>query len=214
MKLITLIIVFLVTGCSTVELVEPTIINDETNSFVEFTYKKAKSVNLIPLNSKSIIDGSKEIRIWVGFGIVSPEDLLIINIDKKGNVSGRKVLIYNRDPESWEGEEEALNEFLEDMYLRCDVIGIYNHIESCGIKQNEIYDWSKIYNKLEKLNVWTLPDESSLPKPDILVLDGFAIVVELREGNSYRAYHYGNPGFRKVTEAAQASEIMSFVLGL
>ncbi len=214
MNYITIILALIMTSCTTGRLLEPTIINDETNSFVEFTYKKAKSVNLVPLNTKSIIEGSKEIRVWVGFGIVSPEDLVIINIDEKGKISGKKVLIYNRDPDNWEGEEEALDEFLEDMYLRCDVIGIHNHVESCGIKQNEIYDWSKIYDKLESFDIWTLPDESALPKPEVLVLDGFAVVVELREGNSYRAYHYGNPGFRKGTEAARASEIMSFVMSL
>lgn len=213
MRLTLILLAFLITSCSSNKLLVPGTVVDETNSFVEFTDKKAKALKLEPLRSNSTSEGSKEIRVWVGFGIVSPEDLLILNIDKKGNVSGRKVLIYNRDPDNWEGEE-SLNEFLEDLYSRCDVIDIHNNIETCGLKHNAIFDWSKIYSILEKLDIWTLPDESALPKPEILVLDGLSVVVELREGSSYRAYHYANPGFRKEDEATKASEIMSFVMGL
>jgi len=209
-----IVLALLITSCSSNRFLAPAIVVDETNSFVELTDKKARAVKLKSLRDKTIIEGNKEIRVWVGFGIVSSEDLLILKVDKKGKVTGRKILIYNRDPENWEGDEEALNEFLEGIYIRCDVIGIHNHIESCGLKKNQIYDWSKIYNKMEKLDIWTLPDESALPQPEILILDGFSLVVELREGYSYRAYRYGNPGFRKEDEAVKASEIMSFVMGL
>ena len=161
-----------------------------------------------------IAPGNKEIRVWVGFGIVSPEDLLLLNVDGSGNISGQKVLIYDRNPEDWKDEPEELEYFLESIYSHCKVIGKSNHLESCGLKHNEIFDWAKIYQKLEKLHIWTLPDESELPEPELTVNDGFTLVVELNDGKSYRAYHYGNPAFRKGIEARKASEIMSFVRGL
>ena len=214
MKTFAFILIFLLSSCSTATLLKATKIKDETNSFVQYTYKKAQAVNLERLDKKSILDGSKEIRIWIGFGLVSPEHLLVLNINKYGMISGKKVLIYNRDPDNWKDKEDSLEEFLESLYSYCDVIGTFNYIESCGVLHNEIYDWSKIYEKLNQLNVWTLPDESALPKPEIMILDGLSIIVELREGNSYRAYSYGNPGFRKDNEAVDASNIMLFVMGL
>ncbi len=189
-------------------------VKDETGGFVEFTDKKAHAVNLIPLREKVISPGSKEIRIWVGFGVVTPEDLLVLNVDSKGKISGQKILIYDKNPEKWKEDPEELEYFLEGIYSYCEVISEYNHIESCGLKHNEIFDWAKIYQKLKSFDIWTLPDESKLPKPEITINDGLVMVVELHDSVSYRAYHYGNPAFRKSKEAQNASEIMLFVLGL
>jgi hypothetical protein len=214
MKIIVAVISMILSGCLSNMPASADKINDETGGFVEFTDKKARAIDLTPLREKSLAHGNKEIRIWVGFGVVSPEDLLIINIDNSGNVSGRKVLTYNRDPEDWKDDPEELEYFLDSIYSRCELIGSFKHLESCGLKHNEIFDWSKIYTKLEKLDIWTLPDESKLPELEIVILDGFSVFVELHDSISYRAYHYGNPGFRKDKEAQNASEIMSFVLGL
>ncbi len=214
MKLVPIVVSLLLIGCSTNVSLRPLSINDETDSFVEYTDKKARAVNLIPLREKPLKTGYKEIRVWVGFGVVSPEDLLILNIDDVGKVSGRKVLIYERDPSDWEDDPEELEYLLGSIYSRCTIIGKYKHTESCSLKHNEIFDWSKIYEKLKALDVWHLPDESKLPKTEIIVHDGFAMVVELSDGKSYRAYYYGNPAFRDGKEARKASEIMSFIMSL
>ncbi|WP_144393362.1 hypothetical protein [Pleionea sediminis] len=214
MKFIPVVMSILLSSCVHNEPLPLEKIEDETAGFVEYTDEKARAVGLVPLREKVIAAGNKEIRIWVGFGIISPEDLLILNIDGAGVVSGQKVLIYDRSSDAWKDEPEELEYFLESIYHRCDVIERYNNLESCGLKHNDIFDWGKIYKKLENLNVWSLPDESKLPKLDFVVLDGYALVVELHDGASYRAYHYSNPAFRKEKEAHSASEIMSFVLEL
>lgn len=214
MKLIFIVVPLFLLGCSTNMPSNSKKINDETDSFVKVTDKKAHAVNLVPLREKPLKTGFSEIRIWIGFGLVSPENLLILNIDDLGNISGRKVLIYEKDPADWEDAPEELAYFLDRIYSFCTVIGNYQHIESCSIKHNEIFDWSKIYQKLKALDIWYLPDESRLPKSEVTVLDGFAMVVELSDEKSYRAYHYGNPAFREDEEALKAAQIMSFIMAL
>ena len=86
-----IVLALLITSCSSNRFLAPATVVDETNSFVEFTDKKASAVKLKPLRDKTIIEGNKEIRVWVGFGIVSSEDLLILKVDKKGKVTGRKM---------------------------------------------------------------------------------------------------------------------------
>lgn len=214
MKKILALLLLIISGCSANKAMQPAHINDETDSFVEFTDDKALSANLIPLRQKALTPGTKEIRVWVGFGVVSREDLLVLQIDRDGSVTGQKIWVYKIEPEKWKDEPEALEEYLDGIYYRCNVISKYQNIESCKVKNSEIYDWSKVYSKLLNLDIWTLPDESKLPKPEVVVLHGFSVVVELNDGINYRAYSYGNPGFRKDEEAEKASKMMSFVKSL
>jgi hypothetical protein len=64
---------------------------------------------------------------------------------------------------------------------------------------------------LKKLGLDTLPDESQLPKTDITVTDGVAMLVEVRHGRTYRAYEYSNPAIREQQEAKAAAQIISLV---
>lgn len=214
MKIILSLLILLIAGCSTNKALQPIYINDETDSFVEFTDDKALSANLAPLRKKALIPGTKEIRVWVGFGIVSPEDLLVLKIDQDERVTGQRIWVYKVEPENWKDEPEALEEYLDGIYYRCNIINKYQNIESCEVKNSEFYDWSKIYSRLLNLDIWTLPDESKLPKPEVIVLDGFSVVVELSDGVNYRAYSYSNPGFRKDEEANKASQMMNFIMAL
>jgi hypothetical protein len=68
--------------------------------------------------------------------------------------------------------------------------------------------WSTVYAELVRNGVWTLPDERALHTPPPAVLDGVAVVVELRDGTQYRAYSYSNPSFNKAPEARRAEAIM------
>lgn len=54
--------------------------------------------------------------------------------------------------------------------------------------------WEDVLRAAEKHGLWTLPDPSVLPKENVIVLDGWTMVVELRDGARYRTYRYHNPG--------------------
>ncbi len=74
-------------------------------------------------------------------------------------------------------------------------------------------NWQDSWAKLESLGILTLPDSSTLPDEDLVVLDGISYVVEINDGHHYRTYHYSNPSEPKWPEAKQINEIRN-LLGL
>ena len=59
------------------------------------------------------------------------------------------------------------------------------------------------------------PDPSALPPDHVVVLDGWTMVVELRDGERYRTYRYNNPeSHTKWPSAAQAGEIARTLSGI
>lgn len=55
------------------------------------------------------------------------------------------------------------------------------------IDNNNFFDWSKMYKSLSDLDVRGLPDDSKLPKPEVMVIDAIGMIVELRDDNKYRS---------------------------
>jgi hypothetical protein len=60
---------------------------------------------------------------------------------------------------------------------------------------------------MEGAALWTLPDESELLPDKVMVMDGWGMVVEVRDGLNYRAYHHSNPDAHENPVSQQAAEI-------
>ena len=61
---------------------------------LSFTDVVAKTAGLPLLRDQILEPGEKEIRVWIGFGVVAPEKMVRIMIDKTGHVSGdRKSVV-------------------------------------------------------------------------------------------------------------------------
>lgn len=75
-------------------------------------------------------------------------------------------------------------------------------------------DWSAARRAAERAGLWQLPDESSLPDDGLIILDGWGITVELRDGTAYRAYRYGNPDRLPWPEVDSAVRIARAVRGV
>jgi tryptophan synthase alpha subunit len=155
------------------------------------------------LKDTSLAAGEREIRVWVGFGIVVPEKMLRLRINSNGVVSGNVYLNYPNDLEN--------DEFLKRVLATCDHLKIGEEDNVCTRVYKSEPSWKSIYKNLLALNITNLPDQSELPAPDIQVNDGIAMVVEIRDGTSYRAYQYSNPIFRSQPEAVAASKIITIV---
>src|SRR5262245_59572223 len=56
-------------------------------------------------------------------------------------------------------------------------------------------DWAAVLKRAEAAGLWTLPDQW-LPPDGMQITEGWGIIVELRDGNRYRVYHYNNPDVR------------------
>ena len=174
---------------------------------LSFTDDAARAAGIGPLRETPLPVGEAEIRIWTGFGIVSPDAVLRLRTDATGRIDGELLLHDDHDAE---GEMNAawfrsITDGRCARYLRNDTA------QTCVARFGREPDWRRVLERLDAAQVRALPDESALPLPKSRVHDGMCIVVELREGERYRAYSYCNPGFRDEPEAANAVTIASIV---
>lgn len=173
---------------------------------LDFTNPAADTSGLGKLSEEGIPCGEREIRIWFGFGVVLPDEMVRLRAHPDGKVDG-EVLVYYPTSLHTEGSKES--RAFEDVVSRsCKNQKIGEGVKTCTGVFKKQPDWKALYTKLVKIGVVTLPDESSLPKLSMHVSDGTSIVVELRDGNNYRSYEYSNPVFRDEKEARSAERIM------
>lgn len=179
---------------------------------LQFTDDPAHAMQL-PILRENGTDGvQREIRAWIGFGVMQPESMIRFMIDNEGNLKAESYLYYGSD---WKTDpDEELKEAYEAIVADCKVIGVYGKDEACRVKKLDKNLYRKVFRKIESLGVWTLADDDDVPASDneLTVLDGIAMVIEMRDGPFYRAYSWSNPGFRKAPEALRASRIMAELL--
>ena len=183
--------------------------HSERPFLLQFTSDTALTAGIGLLNNSPIPDNTTEVRIWIGFGVVVPEEMLRLRTDAQGATLGEVLVHFPSDLTYMKAREAAA--FRRDVMRRCNRLRKGKETDVCTATFKHAPDWSALYKELVKLGITTLPDESELPKSDRLVFDGVAIVVEVRQGSVYRAYEYSNPVFRSEPEAKAAAQIISTV---
>ena len=173
---------------------------------LQFTHEVATTAGIGLLSDLVIPDNATEIRVWIGFGTVIPEEVLRLGINADGVVSGDVLIHFPSDLTSM-GSQDA-SEFLKSIMRNCRDSRKGEQSEVCTATYRHEPDWEALYEDLLGLGIATLPDESELPKPEFMVMDGISMVVEVRNGPKYRAYQYSNPAFRDEPEARAATKIM------
>lgn len=173
---------------------------------LQFTDDVATTAGIGVLKDTPLPEGHREIRVWLGFGIIVPEQMLRLQVTGSNRVSGQVLVHYPSDLSYMENDEATA--FRKDVLSTCKNIRKGTEHDVCTSTFAQQPDWLRAYRKLLMLGIDKLPDESRLPTPDFVVTDGVAMVVEIRDGASYRAYEYSNPAFRKEPEAKAAVKIM------
>lgn len=182
--------------------------NPKVPFFLQFTDKVASTAGIGLLRKTPIPELSSEIRIWIGFGVVIPAHMLRLQVGREGEVKG-EVLVHFPSDLSYMGEDAS--EFRRDVMRGCTDLRRGKKIDVCTAVFRSTPDWSTLHRRLTTLGIATLPDESELPKQEIVVFDGIAMVVEVRDGSSYRAYEYANPSLRSGPHAEAASQIIQAI---
>lgn len=178
----------------------------------------AVSAGLSRLRSSALPEGHREVRIWVGGGFTAPEDLYRF-VDDGGHVSGELVRYWSVRPADGLGSlERRSGETSDDLVLyslrgSCSRYSTSARMNTCRADFTRSPDWAAVLKRAEALGLWTLPDESSLPSDGIVVLDGWSLTVELRDGSRYRAYQYSNPDVRKQSPEAASAVAIRAALG-
>jgi hypothetical protein len=166
------------------------------------------AARLKPLAVTRLGTGEQEIRIWIGEGIGVPENLYRI-VRRNGLATGELIYFWDLGPRGGaeSGEPDFNAVLLYSLEGQCGSVGRAGNAYACHTNLIRSPDWQAILRRMERAALWTLPDESELPPDSILVMDGWGVLVEVRDGLNYRAYHHSNPDAHGNMFSQQAVQI-------
>lgn len=155
------------------------------------------SIGLPPLKSSAAFpDSITEIRIFTGFGLLSPGEL--VRVSRSGSTTVGMLGLWwgGLPPASLDSQTRAImSEYVLQVRAsvvnsgRCGPIRDAAGFETCGLLRTETLDWDELLRDLEHLGMFELPLQSRRR----LGTDGESMVVEIRRGSRYRAYSYWSP---------------------
>lgn len=182
-----------------------------TPTFAWVTDPVAAARGLPVLRDASLPEGYRELRLWVGFGMFLPRELLRIVETADGRVEGELL--------AWWARHEAMESdslpSVREVYGRdgCEYGGTNELAGYCRVRFAPQPDWSAVLGRLDDLEAGLLPDPSILPGGR-MSLEGRSIEVEIRTGSRYHSYSYNNPLTQPWPDARTAEKIMQLVDGL
>jgi len=153
-------------------------------------------LGLKPLYAESGRPSSqREVRIWIGFGMIEPETLTRLHTDGT-SVRGSKIYWWSRttDPAA-EAEADRDPNLISngELYVNLQKTagcrgrhrrGAY---EMCEATLAPGQSWQAVLQSLDSLGIDALPNGTAMG------LDGWRVVVEVRDGARYRTYSYFMP---------------------
>ncbi len=166
------------------------------------------------LREQPLEPGARELRLWVGFGLRRRQQYLRLTIAPEDSDTCPKIV---GEPHAWwhEAAGEACGQAARQIAteVACGPPGWGEHHGACPLKLASAPDWVTTYERLLEHRVWELPGSAHHPE-HVRATDGTSLVVELREGDRFRAYEYGNPGSQRYEAARDAAAIVALVQAL
>lgn len=144
--------------------------------------ERAKRAGLPNLSEAVVSDDDLEVRVWIGFGLIPLEGLVI---SRRGD-QWRATHLRSIGPSLPKSAYQA-------------------------VLPPPRSGWDDFWQRLTDEGLLSLPDCSQL-KDEVMTRDGESFVVEIKLHNSYRAYHYQNPQSQKWPEAARMVRIARLIL--
>jgi hypothetical protein len=169
--------------------------NSAAQNFAYGLEERSRIVGLKPLHEgRGLPNGRRELRIWFGFGMIEPETLTRIRTDGK-SVHGSKIFWWTRTTENEEIVAELDPQAIStgELYANlqatagCGPVRRYGDHEMCTARLAAGQSWQSILQSLDSLGV------GDLASGDAVGIDGWRMVVEARDGPSYRTYSYFMP---------------------
>lgn len=169
--------------------------------------RAAHAAGLVPLRARTLPAGLREVRLWFSAGPGIPNTLVRV-LDGPEGVRGEIVYYFPTGPIP--GTEDPVRRFEDLLRPRlqdhCTGFRIVGSFGTCRRTRPAPPDWADVLDRAEEAGLWTLPDESATDR-SIIVLDGWAMNVELRDGEAYRAYRWSGLGFDDTPEAVRATRV-------
>ena len=175
----------------------------------------AKAARLPLLRETPLRSGEREVRIWTQVEIGAPKHLYRFT-ERNGRVSGDQIEYWGVHSSTGERPAEPWDDLMMDSQRgRCAGSATSSEMATCRVRFKREPGWNAVLRDAGAHGLWTLPDPSALPPDHVVVLDGWTMVVELRDGERYRTYRYNNPeSHTKWPSAAQAGEIARTLSGI
>lgn len=139
--------------------------------------------------------GHREVQIWVGFGMIEPETFTRIRTDGR-SVRGTKIFWWSRATDrAAEANADRDPNLISngELYTNlrqtagCGPRRRRGQYEMCAATLAADQSWQGILQSLDSLGIDALPNGTGMG------LDGWGVVVEVRDGASYRTYSYWVP---------------------
>jgi hypothetical protein len=149
----------------------------------------AVAAGLRPLRTTSLPPAEREVRVWTGFGIGIPHTLYQLRT-LGGTVHGAIILWWDHDGE-WRPADnpESMHAYVARVF-GCGRIRRHELVDACKTALDRHRpDWRRVLAQMDSLGVGTLQTPSGNP----IVMDGFHMVVETRDGSGYRTAYFSMP---------------------
>lgn len=167
-------------------------------------------LQLPPLQTLPLSPRQKEVRVWTGVSLGYPRRLVRILVEGE-QVHGEVYHYWRVDWDSTLADTTRYEALIRRrMRGTCTEFVVGAGYEACRARFAYTPRWAEILRDAEDAGLWTLPDESTLPHPSIMI-DGWSLAVETRDGESYRAYGYASPRTDASPESARALRIAQAV---
>ena len=168
---------------------------------------------------------AREMRLWVGFGLVSPQVMLRI-ADSAGTLVAQRLIWWRgaepdytylgtaqereADRRRWQAGVAKIRRST-DRTFHCTAQPHSRHVSTCRLPPLSTPAVRAAWQALDSLNAWQLPDPSQLSPPPSVGLDGISLMVEAWTPRGYRTYDYWEPDHSPWPEAKRASALMRLV---
>lgn len=171
--------------------------------------REAMAAGLVPLREARLGHGEREVRIWTKVELSGTVQLHRFS-ERDGRVRGEMVYAWHAGPPDASLGERTGETYHDHMLYRlrgaCEGFAVAFERGACRARFRREPPWNRVLREAEANGVWTLVDQDSLPHTGFrIILDGWSMLVELRDGASYRAYRYhcpwAHPEWRSATLA-------------
>jgi hypothetical protein len=175
------------------------------SDLLQFSDDPARTAQLTPLKDAHLDAAAQEVRIWVGFYNIAELKLVRFRIDAVGQVQGESFFVY--PPMTGNAEKP----YYDQIAGQCQAFNRSEDWEACRPNRAVSVHWDSAYHALQSLGLW---DAVVSKLPPASPRNGPTVLVELRTGDTYRAYAFNDPGESKSPPAQKAAKLLVIVDGL
>lgn len=149
----------------------------------------SKALDLPSLPQISLREDEREIRLWVGFGILHP--MLFLRLTETSDLISGQLYWWSatRSYSARMARSDTLRSEIENIMIQrgCGQIQWSGSVAVCRVQFGDEPDWAQTLASLDSLNVMSLPSQGP---GDLVTLHGTCLVGEAKRGHAIWNFDY------------------------